>query len=76
MCVQMGLHAGGEREVDEGGGREVSVRDMGTRWNCALFVGLCTYRRKMNSNKIRHRCALLAQTSFVHNLGGGLVMWS
>lgn len=30
-------------------------------------------KAKLNSNKIRHRCALLAQTSIVRNMGEGLV---
>lgn len=72
MCAKMSLHKGGRgRQMGAGS----LVEDMGTRWNCALFVGLYAYQRKMNSNKIRHRCALLAQTSFGRSLGGGLVTW-
>lgn len=37
----------GERGRQKGGGREYSVRDMGTRCNYALFVALCAYRRKI-----------------------------
>lgn len=76
LCnVKMGLHKGeGGRGRQRGRGREVSVRDMGTRWNCALCLLPSAHTEaKLNSNKIRHRCALLAQTSVVHNMGEGLV---
>lgn len=47
MCVQVGLHTGGRGRQRVRGSKEVSVRDMETKWNCALFVALCAYRHKI-----------------------------
>lgn len=48
-CMPMCVHVGGGR-----GGRFQSDY-MGTRWNCALFVALCAYRRKIEQrwNKVQ-----------------------
>lgn len=60
-CVHMDLHMGGEEGIWEQGG-----------------PGLCLLPSvhsalKLNSNKIRHRCALLASTSIVRKPSGGPV---
>lgn len=49
VCPNGSPHGG--REEGGGAGREVSVGDMGTRWNCALFVALCAYRSKIEQQK-------------------------
>lgn len=61
-----------ERQRWRGGGRLHSgIWEQGGTVLCLLPSAHT--KAKLNSNKIRHRCALLAQTSTVRNMGEGLV---
>lgn len=57
--VHMDLHMGGEEGIWEQGGPGLCLLP-------SVHTAL-----KLNSNKIRHRCALLAPTSIVRKQGGG-----
>lgn len=59
------------RGREEGRGGEAGIWEQGATVLC--FLPPAHTEAKLNSIEIRHRCALLAQTSVVHNMGEGLV---
>lgn len=72
VCPNGSPH-GGKRKAEggEAGKFQSGIWEQGGTVLCLLASAHTD--AKLNSNKIRHRCALLAQTSIVHNLGRGLV---
>lgn len=63
------VHCKGGRK--EGRGGEAGIWEQGGTVLCLLPSAHA--EATLNSNEIRHRCALLAQASVVHNVGEGLV---
>lgn len=68
-----GFPYGGEEEGDWREGENFSQGYGNKVKLCFVCCPLRIPRQNWNSNKIRHRCALLAQTSIVRKLDGGLV---
>ncbi len=72
VCPNGSPHGGREEGRGGGAGRfQLGIWEQGGTVLCLLPSAHTD--TKLNSNKIRHRCALLAPTSIVRNLGGGLV---
>lgn len=71
VCPSGSPH-GGERERKAEGRRQGGIWEQGGTVLCLLPSHTDA---KLNSNKIRHRCALLAPTSIVRSLAGGLVTY-
>lgn len=68
VCPKGSPH-GGERKAE--GRRQRGIWEQGGTVLCLLPAAHT--EAKLNSNKIRHRCALLAQTSIVRDPSGGPV---